>query len=79
MNRYKPRNNADEVPKIIQVLPVPRPVTAVYDNEDGTEYRESVILIALYSDGDVSFLSIDQEGIFDRPDEAGNFKHYEFG
>ena len=79
MNNYKTRYSPEnEEPKIVQLLPVPRPVTAVYDNEDGTEYRESVDFVALDSAGDVKFLSMSYDGIFDTPDEVGNFIRYEF-
>lgn len=79
MNNYKTRYSPEnEEPKIVQLLPVPMAVTAVFDNGDGTEYRESVFLIALYSDGDVSYLTADPDGIFDRPDEISNFLTYEF-
>ena len=76
MSGYYSRQH--EEPRIIQVLPVPRPVTAVFDNGDGTEFRESVILIALDSSGDVTFLTVDEDGIFDNPDRVSNFIRYEF-
>lgn len=61
------------------VIPVPRPVTAVFDNPDGTEYRESVLLIGLDTSGEVHFLTADEDGIFcDPSDTAANFNRFEF-
>ena len=64
--------------RIIQIIPVPMPVTAVYGEPDGTESTEPVRLIGLDDEGNCSFLTVDDVGIFDCPDEIVGFLRYEF-
>lgn len=61
------------------IIPSPTKVTAVFDNPDGTEFRENVLLIGLDTTGEVHFLTADPDGIFcDPSDEAENFIRFEF-
>ena len=76
MNKRKRKQ--DEA-KYTAIIPTPTPVEAVFDNLDGSEYRETVLLIGLDTTGEVHFLTADPDGIFcDPSDEAGNFIRFEF-
>ena len=68
----------DTEPKIINIIPAPFPVLAVYRDDGGEEFEKPIYLIAIYDTGDVAFLEPDPDGLFTVPDSTLNFVRYSF-
>lgn len=64
--------------KIIQIMPAPEDLYAVYDMKndeeyDGDKYYSKIISLALLDNGDVIMLDIDDSGYIDEPNTSSNF------
>lgn len=75
-NYYRGR---EQEPKVVQLIPLERHITAVFSNGDGTgEFREPVIAAGLDNRGETFLLSVGEDGIFTRLDETRQFLRVEF-
>jgi len=63
-------------PKIVQLIPADG-VRSIYRQDDGSEFARLVIGYALYSDGSVAPLDVDDEGEIDNPRTFENFERLE--
>ena len=63
---------------IIQLIPLTNRVFAVYSDDNGKETKSQIHFAGLQADGEIVFLDSDSSGVFDIPNDAGNFIRYEF-
>jgi len=64
--------------KIIQIIPAPAKLFAVYSNEENPkrEITSRIVCLALTDKGEVYAMDTDSTGFIDRSDNAGNFKGF---
>lgn len=50
---------------IIQIMPVPENLYALYHNDEGDEVGFPIVCMALTKDGDINFCDVDDSGYID--------------
>lgn len=67
----------DKQPKIIQIIPAPENMNAIYEAEFQGEVEKihsKIVCLALCDDGEVYPVSMDSEGMQYFPEQISNFK-----
>lgn len=64
--------------KIIQIMPAPTNMFAVYGLGNGEEFCSKIICLGLTSSGDILLLDSDDSGFFAEVADAGNFLRVEY-
>lgn len=63
--------------KIIQIIPLTKPVIATYKGANST-FKSVIYIAGLTSEGEVIFLDSDESGHFEDPKHSDNFLKYSF-
>ena len=63
--------------KIIQIMPAPKGIYAIYKDGDGSLTRTEIICIGLSDDGGVFFLDYSEDGEINIVNSISNFKGIE--
>lgn len=67
---------------IVQLVPAPAGLTAVYQStnqdEERGEHRGAIVMCGLQRSGEVTMLAFDPDGLFQAVDEMSNFVRFEF-
>jgi hypothetical protein len=65
--------------RIIQIIPAPRGMKAVYKGEKAGKFLDSPILcLALTLEGEIQAIDADPDGVFQEAADASNFSHFEY-
>lgn len=59
--------------KLVQIMPTPKPMKAIYENENGVQHEEDIFCMGLNALGDVVFLTLDNMGVVSDVTDAENF------
>lgn len=59
--------------KLVQIMPTPKPMKAIYENENGVQHEEDIFCVGLNALGDVVFLALDNMGVVSDVKDAENF------
>lgn len=65
--------------RYVQILEPQKPIWAVFKDDDGTDMRQRIFLVALTADGIIEMITRDEQEIWGCASDATNFVRYEYG